>query len=63
MENMVGNKMGNKKTGIITVFAAIVIQLCLGMAYVWSVFQNGIAESVFSGDNAGVGAGLFPPFG
>lgn len=36
-----------------TVFASIAIQLCLGTAYIWSVFQAGIATSLFSGDNAG----------
>lgn len=37
---------------IVPVLAAIAIQLCLGIAYVWSVFQNGIAEKIFAGDNA-----------
>ncbi len=32
--------------------AAIAIQLCLGVAYIWSVFQTGIANSLFAGDNA-----------
>lgn len=32
--------------------AGIAIQLCLGTAYVWSVFQTGVANSIFSGDNA-----------
>ncbi len=32
--------------------ASIAIQLCLGIAYIWSVFQTGIANSVFGGDNA-----------
>ncbi len=32
--------------------ASIAIQLCLGIAYVWSVFQTGIADSIFGGDNA-----------
>lgn len=44
-----------KKTGynrLIPVLASIAIQLCLGVAYVWSVFQTGIAKSIFSGDNA-----------
>jgi OFA family oxalate/formate antiporter-like MFS transporter len=37
------------------VFAAIAIQLCLGIAYIWSVFQTGIANSIFGGDNAAAG--------
>ena len=37
------------------VIAAIVIQLCLGTAYLWSIFQNGIASSLFQGDNAAAG--------
>ncbi|HWQ58435.1 MAG TPA: OFA family MFS transporter [Clostridia bacterium] len=32
--------------------ASIAIQLCLGIAYIWSVFQTGIAKSIFGGDNA-----------
>ena len=32
--------------------ASIAIQLCLGIAYIWSVFQTGIANSIFNGDNA-----------
>jgi OFA family oxalate/formate antiporter-like MFS transporter len=46
-----------KKTGnrVIPVIAAIAIQLCLGTAYVWSIFQNGIADSIFAGDNAAAG--------
>ncbi|MGI5899410.1 MAG: MFS transporter [Christensenellales bacterium] len=31
--------------------ASIAIQLCLGTAYIWSVFQTGIANSIFAGDN------------
>lgn len=34
------------------IIAAIAIQMCLGTAYVWSLFQTGIAESIFNGDNA-----------
>jgi len=41
-----------KKHGIFAVLAAIAIQLTLGIAYIWSVFQTGIAKSVFGGDNA-----------
>ncbi len=37
---------------IIPIIAAIAIQMCLGNAYVWSIFQTGIAESIFGGDNA-----------
>lgn len=36
----------------IPVIAAVVIQFCLGTAYIWSVFQTGIANKVFNGDNA-----------
>ncbi|MCL2230553.1 MAG: MFS transporter, partial [Treponema sp.] len=35
--------------------AAIAIQLTLGIAYIWSVFQTGIANSLFNGDNAAAG--------
>ncbi len=38
------------RTGAIA--ASIAIQLCLGIAYIWSVFQTGIANSIFGGDNA-----------
>lgn len=41
--------------GISTVISAIATQLCMGTAYVWSIFQTGIAESIFSGDNAAAG--------
>ncbi|HBN85715.1 MAG TPA: hypothetical protein DDZ89_17950 [Clostridiales bacterium] len=37
---------------IIPIAASIAIQLCLGVAYIWSVFQTGISNSIFSGDNA-----------
>ena len=40
------------KRGFFVVLAAIVIQLTLGIAYIWSVFQNGIANSIFSGNHA-----------
>ena len=40
------------KNRFIPVLAACVIQLCLGVAYIWSVFQTGIANSIFAGDNA-----------
>ena len=44
-----------KKHGIYTVIATIAIQLTLGIAYIWSVFQTGIAESIYYGDNAKAG--------
>lgn len=37
---------------IVPVIASIAIQLCLGIAYIWSVFQTGIATSIFNGNNA-----------
>ncbi|MCL2020052.1 MAG: OFA family MFS transporter [Oscillospiraceae bacterium] len=47
--------MTKKNQGIFVVFAAIAIQLTLGVAYIWSVFQNGVAQSIFNGDNAAAG--------
>lgn len=40
---------------ILPVIAAIAIQLCLGTTYIWSIFQSGIANSIFAGDNAAAG--------
>jgi len=40
---------------LLPVAAAIAIQLTLGIAYIWSVFQTGIADSIFGGDNAAAG--------
>ncbi len=37
---------------IYSIIASIAIQLCLGVAYLWSLFQTGIAKSIFNGDNA-----------
>jgi OFA family oxalate/formate antiporter-like MFS transporter len=45
MEQKVQNRL-------IPVLAAIAIQMCLGVAYLWSIFQNGIAKTIFNGDNA-----------
>ncbi|MCL2697976.1 MAG: OFA family MFS transporter [Oscillospiraceae bacterium] len=39
--------------GIKTILAAVAIQITLGVAYIWSVFQNGIARTIFSGDDRG----------
>ena len=44
-----------KKQGLYCVLAAIAIQLSLGVAYIWSVFQTGIANSIFNGNNAAAG--------
>jgi len=41
-----------KKQGVYAVVAAIAIQLVLGIAYIWSVFQTGVADSIFGGNNA-----------
>lgn len=40
------------KNRIIPVIASIAIQMCLGTAYIWSVFQTGIANYLFGGNNA-----------
>jgi len=40
-----------KKQGILTISAAIAIQLVIGIAYIWSVFQTGVANSLFGGDD------------
>lgn len=41
-----------KKQGLLAVIAAIAIQLTLGIAYIWSVFQTGIADTIFNGNSA-----------
>jgi len=43
------------KQGIAVVIAASAIQLIVGIAYIWSVFQTGVAESIFNGNNAAAG--------
>ncbi|MCL2191843.1 MAG: OFA family MFS transporter [Treponema sp.] len=45
----------NKRQGIFAVLAAVAIQLIIGVAYLWSLFQTGIANSLFDGDNAAAG--------
>jgi len=44
-----------KNQGLHAVLAAISIQLTLGIAYIWSVFQTGIADSIFDGNHAAAG--------
>ena len=41
-----------KKHGIYAMIAAIAIQLILGVAYISSVFQDGIAQSIFNDNHA-----------
>ena len=43
------------KQGLYVVLSAIAIQLTVGIAYIWSVFQTGVANSIFDGDNAAAG--------
>ncbi|MDR2599186.1 MAG: MFS transporter, partial [Oscillospiraceae bacterium] len=45
----------NKNQGIFVVIAAIAIQLTVGIAYIWSIFQTGIADSIFGGNHAAAG--------
>ncbi|MFA5449130.1 MAG: OFA family MFS transporter [Clostridia bacterium] len=40
-----------KKRWII-IIASVCIQLCLGTTYIWSMFQTGIANALFNGNNA-----------
>ncbi len=44
--------MTKTKNRNIILLAGIAIQLCLGVAYIWSVFQTGIANTLFDGNNA-----------
>ncbi|MCL2576357.1 MAG: OFA family MFS transporter [Defluviitaleaceae bacterium] len=44
-----------KNAGLYAVIAAVAIQLTLGIIYIWSVFQTGIADSIFDGDNVAAG--------
>lgn len=39
----------------VPVVASVAIQICLGTAYIWSVFQNGIAQGLFANDHAKAG--------
>jgi len=40
----------SKRFGYFAVIAAVAIQLTLGVAYIWSIFQSGIAENLFGGN-------------
>ena len=44
-----------KISGVFPVAAAIAIQLTLGVAYIWSIFQTGIANTIFRGNHAAAG--------
>jgi len=44
--------MNPRQQGVAAVVAAAAIQLTLGVAYIWSVFQNGVAARVFNGNHA-----------
>jgi OFA family oxalate/formate antiporter-like MFS transporter len=44
--------MLKKRAGLYSVLAAVAIQFVFGVAYIWSVFQTGITNSIFNGDNA-----------
>ncbi|MDD4688724.1 MAG: OFA family MFS transporter [Eubacteriales bacterium] len=47
--------LGKVKNRWIPVIAGIAIQLCLGTAYIWGVFQKGVAIHLFDGNNADAG--------
>ena len=40
-----------KRRGFLAVLAAIAIQLIVGIAYIWSVFQDDIARTLFNGEH------------
>ncbi|MFA7637058.1 MAG: OFA family MFS transporter [Monoglobales bacterium] len=46
---------GKVRNRWIPVIADIAIQLCLGTAYIWGVFQKGVAIHLFGGNNADAG--------
>ncbi len=43
----------NTKKKYYAIVAAVLIQLCVGIGNLWSIFQEGIAKTIFLGDNAG----------
>jgi len=47
--------MNTRAQGIAVIIAASAIQLTVGIAYVWSLFQTGVAESIFGGNHASAG--------
>jgi len=42
----------SRKPGVYAVVASVCIQMTLGIAYIWSLFQIGIANSLFDGNHA-----------
>jgi len=55
MNNDPNNSKRLSANRVLALIAAVAIQLTLGIAYIWSVFQTGIAESLFAGNNAAAG--------
>ncbi len=43
------------KTGIMALIATCFIQFCFGTAYIWSIFQTGISDTIFNGNNSNGG--------
>ncbi len=43
----------NLKKKYVVIVAAVLIQLCVGVGNLWSIFQEGVATTIFNGDNAG----------
>lgn len=41
---------GTKSNRISIILATVAVQLCLGISYIWSVFQVGISKTLFAGD-------------
>ncbi|MCL2293914.1 MAG: OFA family MFS transporter [Spirochaetes bacterium] len=45
----------SSRQGLYAVIASVAIQLTFGIAYIWSIFQTGVANSIFGGNNAAAG--------
>jgi len=52
---MSNEQKNSSAKGVRAVIASFAIQLTLGICYIWSVFQTGIAESIFDGNHASAG--------